>query len=46
LFWRKAPGKVLDAVSTAIHGDAVAMNASNQRRGFLRPLNLIVKCFI
>ena len=27
LFRRKAPGKVLDVVSTAIHGGAAAVNA-------------------
>jgi len=34
--------KVLDVVSTAIHGGGAAVNAQNQRRGFLRPLNFIV----
>ena len=45
-FWRKAPGKVLDAVSTAIHGDAVAMNGQahwkiGRRPSF--PVKLLVR---
>ena len=30
LFWREAPGKVLDEVSTAIHGDEVAVNGAGE----------------
>jgi len=35
----KRQGKGLDEVSTAIHGDAVAMNAANNRRVFCVRVN-------
>ena len=37
MFRRKAPDKVLDVVSTAIHGDAVAVNAATH---LLRPIKM------